>query len=627
MVEPDTLLADALERAGLTLAEVCKRPRRPRGPTVPRVRPSVDVALSAVRAQTRADVALSWSVDAATLDTIADTLAAERIGEPTKALLATYRRGLLNFNSGKTLKALAASADRLELGPQRVGWPPLVTGDADADAEGFRALREAATPPITFDYLEGEAGARIPVYVGNLTTIFVPAAVGLERLPARYVLLPLSGIVPSHNPNGFAPSAAYPPQLQERDYSRDKNEQAKVLRNAARFEPALVLNSNPDAINGPPIIDADGFVLGGNSRTMSILLYAQGNPAGWGEALRKALGEHCGVFGVPEVPDPQNWILARVLMGEYDEATISRLLNRAFTGAMGEAATATSAGKMLPAELLELLGDALEDSSLDAALTSAGASIGRILLESGYWLPTEAAAMVRGNGQLTPAARLSLEGAILGAAVQDRDLLGALTPAMRDVIGRIAPVLIALEGDPAAREKGASIAPGIRAALGYANRLLLQEKRERHGYILTLPMFDDPVRDRALSSLDHAAWVLWLMRASVAPSVATRRVFAYFRAVRRLLDTSQGGLDLFGLDAPSIAEIRPSLLDLPDVRGIDERPDVWLADRMTSAEVGLHPLRRDNPASVVVGVVNVAQAITALAWLVRSVAMLGGNEP
>lgn len=626
MAEVDTALADALNRAGLTLAEVCKRPKRAPRPNVPRERPPVDVGLSAVRAQTRADLAMTWSASAADLDTAADRLAAARMAEPTKALLATFDRGVMSYASAKTLQSLGKNADKLGLGKVRAGWPPLVSGDAEADAEGFRAMREAATPPITFDYLEGPTGARIPVYVGNVTTVLVPGASGLERLPARYCLIPLTAIVPSNDPHTFAPTPGYPAQLQERDYARDKNEQAKVTRNAARFEASLVLNSNPDAINGPPIIDADGYVLGGNSRTMSILLHAEGNPQGWADALRAALAGHCGVFGVPEVPDPQNWILVRVLMGDYDEAAISRLLNRAFTGSMGEAATQASTGRLLPSALLEQLGPLLEENSLEAVLSAYGRGIADELFTSGYWLQTDASAMVRPDGQLTPTARRMLEGAIMGAAVRDRETLAALVPSLRDVVGRIAPVIVALDADPAAVTSGAAIGDEIRAAIGFANRLAQLDTRDRESAILTVEMFADPVREAALSSGHNAAMVWWLLRAARAPAVAARRAFAYLRAVRADLNSAAqpmlGGLDLA---RRSVEDLRAEVLDLPmPYVYANRRPDEWLAEMLRYGDAPLRPMRAQNPA-VLMTIVNLAQAVTALAWFARSVDVLTGG--
>lgn len=111
-----------------------------------------------------------------------------------------------------------------------------------------------------------------------------------------YRLAEASDLVPSHDPVSFAPSAAYPEGLQERAYHRDKDEQAKVILNAQSLNPDFLVNTDPTAANGPPVIYPDGVALGGNSRTMAMIRAYRTDP-NKGAALRSALMSRASAFG------------------------------------------------------------------------------------------------------------------------------------------------------------------------------------------------------------------------------------------------------------------------------------------------------------------------------------------
>ena len=70
---------------------------------------------------------------------------------------------------------------------------------------------------------------------------------------AHYWIVQATALHASHLPFSFAEDPAYPKGIQERDYSRDKAEQTKVIEQARCLEPSYLVNDNPDAVNGPPI--------------------------------------------------------------------------------------------------------------------------------------------------------------------------------------------------------------------------------------------------------------------------------------------------------------------------------------------------------------------------------------
>ena len=63
-------------------------------------------------------------------------------------------------------------------------------------------------------------------------------------------------------------------QLQQLDRNyKDPRNAERILKQVAAFDPAYVLTESPDAVNGPPIIDDSGNVLGGNSRMTIARVY------------------------------------------------------------------------------------------------------------------------------------------------------------------------------------------------------------------------------------------------------------------------------------------------------------------------------------------------------------------
>jgi len=120
-----------------------------------------------------------------------------------------------------------------------------------------------------------------------------------EKTPllAQYCLIEAATIIPSHVADQkaikFRKNKKYPKGLQERRYHIDIQETDKVHKNARSFRPEYVINTNPDAITGPPIIDEKKIVLGGNSRAMTMqLIYSSGK----GDIIKTALKEECGFY-------------------------------------------------------------------------------------------------------------------------------------------------------------------------------------------------------------------------------------------------------------------------------------------------------------------------------------------
>lgn len=91
-----------------------------------------------------------------------------------------------------------------------------------------------------------------------------------------FAVVELFDIVASHNEETFGNSKDYPTDesgknVNDRNYTGDKNAQAKVVSVAQKLNPNIIVSTSATA-SGTPIISIDGMVVSGNNRTMSLKL-------------------------------------------------------------------------------------------------------------------------------------------------------------------------------------------------------------------------------------------------------------------------------------------------------------------------------------------------------------------
>ena len=114
--------------------------------------------------------------------------------------------------------------------------------------------------------------------------------------PAHYELLEADDVRASHLPSrGFQKNPAYGLE-NERRYHDEPGSRAKVMENAAKLDPAFLMES-VDANHGAPVIDHDNNVLGGNGRAMSIARAYESFPER-GEQYREALKANADRLGI-----------------------------------------------------------------------------------------------------------------------------------------------------------------------------------------------------------------------------------------------------------------------------------------------------------------------------------------
>jgi hypothetical protein len=273
---------------------------------------------------------------------------------------------------------------------------------------------------------EYEAGERISGADGREAELLTPSG----KLTARYRIVDASELQPSHDALTFAKNPAYPEGVQERAYHTSKEAQNRVIQQAQNYEPSYTINTNPDAVNGPPVITPDGTVLGGNSRAMSTQrLYKTGDANAYRDYLRKGAAS----FGLkPEDVDAvDNPVLVREVPAPETIEAARRLgseLNKSMTGALGVSERAVSAGKSITQESLAHVGNMLDElgdgATLRALMDKRGSELVRMLASDGVITERERPQFVdTANGGLSEEGKTFVERALLGSVVDDPVLM------------------------------------------------------------------------------------------------------------------------------------------------------------------------------------------------------------
>jgi hypothetical protein len=298
---------------------------------------------------------------------------------------------------------------------------------------------------------------------GKETSLLTPSG----KMPARYVLAEAADLIPSHDPSTFAKDPRYPEGVQERAYDKSKEAQARVIDQAQNYEPAYTVNTNPDAVNGPPVITRDGTVLGGNSRTMStIRLYRDGK----GETYRSALKRQAEEFGIsPDAVDGMKEpILVRRIDTPGDTENLRRIgtdLNRSMTGALGAAEKAVSAGKNIRPDTLRNVSGMLQegDHTLRELMAAQGPKLVQMMVSDGVITDRERPQYVdAATGGLNDAGKAFVEKALLGSVIDDPRLMEDAPKSVLNKIERSLGAITSFSG----RADEWNILPVIREAVG-----------------------------------------------------------------------------------------------------------------------------------------------------------------
>lgn len=303
---------------------------------------------------------------------------------------------------------------------------------------------------------------------GDRTSVVVPGPHCPLPIPAAYCLMELEELEPSHLPlEGWRVNPDYPKGVQERRYHKDKAEQRKVQRQASKlcFIPRLLLNTDPTALNGPPVVTRKGIVLGGNSRAMTLELVSKD---GRWPLYREELEKTASQFGlVPEVvKELKRPVLVRVVEDlTPDLPKLVTAFNAPLTQELEEVAASVSSGRNLSPTALAMLEELPENATLAAWLqTNASKPLVLELRRSGWVSPQQEGVLVTKQGTLSRRARAELESALLGSILPDAELQELLTLRLRDSLAKAAPFFAPI------RVKGWDIRPDLPDGIRWWHR-------------------------------------------------------------------------------------------------------------------------------------------------------------
>lgn len=281
---------------------------------------------------------------------------------------------------------------------------------------------------------------------GNATEVVLTSARGaLKVIPARFVLMRASDLVPSHDAQTFAARTDYPAGVQERRYEVDTNEQLKVVNVAQDMHPGLLQSTSTGAVDGTPVIAAGpaAVVLGGNGRSMGAQRHYQSGRT----ILRDYVIEHAGEFGLTaaqarQLEDPI--IVREVDVPRSEWPRMVRDLNVTLTQTMDADTEAAAQARQLPADVIRTIAGGLAQGEIGEFLRSR-ASLGLVgaLERSGFINRSNRGRMVESDGLLSREAALQLERQLLALLVPDTALLERLGLEIRNTLNRSAPLWLA----------------------------------------------------------------------------------------------------------------------------------------------------------------------------------------
>jgi hypothetical protein len=277
----------------------------------------------------------------------------------------------------RELAKLSSAMAKAQDGGEKAAAEALAVGAASTALQHFAMLMQAF--PGLRDKIGDQVRAALaelpsltprkePTQHGAETHVYVAGEGGKPTaLRARYRLMSAKDVIASHDPTkGFKKRDGYPDDVQERAYHRDQGEQLKVIRNAQSLNPSFVANTNPDAVNGPPLITQDGHALGGNSRTMSLQLAYADHPERAKE-YREYLKKNAHQFGLTE--DDVDALEQPVLVREVEVEDKSkknlqllvRQMNESFTQGMDPRTMQVAMGRKLDDAAMQSLASGMED--------------------------------------------------------------------------------------------------------------------------------------------------------------------------------------------------------------------------------------------------------------------------
>jgi hypothetical protein len=292
-----------------------------------------------------------------------------------------------------------------------------------------------------------------PVAVGEATTVRVPHED--RSFGARYAVREASDVIQSHNPITFEENPDY--QLRNDRNYRDPRNAERILEQVAEFDPAYLINDNPTANDGPPVIAPSGDVLGGNSRQMTLArVYAQRPEAA--QEYRDLLAKKAAQFGIDpaEIAAMRQPVLVREVDRELTPAESQAAVtsfNKVGTAALTSAERAVSDSARLSPQALDFISSAIESEGPEGTLAKAlegrgGTAIVNRLVDDNVISTAEKPLYIDQRGVLTQQGKDRISKLLLGRLFESADQIDRTPPSLRNKLERTVAPLSRLAGRP-----------------------------------------------------------------------------------------------------------------------------------------------------------------------------------
>jgi hypothetical protein len=293
------------------------------------------------------------------------------------------------------------------------------------------------------DTASEDAGTAVPIGTQR-TTVRTPDG----EIEGRYALVPLGRLITSHDPLSWSHDTRYPRGCQQREYHRDANEQMKVQKGAQTLEPSYLVTDTPTAVDGPPVVTAQGsdyLVLSGNGRTMMLRMATKlGTFTRYTDYLRHRAPQFG--FGAPDVTKTS--VLVRVVDVDVAGkcAYYSNLFNKGLTQGIDHTTEAFAHSRQLAPAALELIAEIIETADAETmadvyANPRASRSIAGVLRKAKILSDQNARTFTDAGGLFHDAGKLRVSAILLGALLEERELTD-MAKAYTAQILRTAPLLI-----------------------------------------------------------------------------------------------------------------------------------------------------------------------------------------
>ena len=318
------------------------------------------------------------------------------------------------------------------------------------------------------------APAAVPLVTGLRAKLGLPEQPGAHHAPVRiegrseplaaqYELRELDQVQASNDPLTMAKNPRYGGQ-QQRDYVGSTIEQMKVIQGADHFDTREVLSDAPNAVTGPPIVDAEGNVWAGNGRAMMYGRVYSGHAKTAPETVRAAVIESAPKFGLDpaQAAAMKRPIIVRQLAPEEVPKTateglaLSGELNIGVTTETDIRALAQSKAAALDKGLTafsEAVHAAPDDAPTIRKVFESGPAaraFSEALQADGIIPPIERARWLTEDGLLNKQGVDLAEEMLLARVIPDKATVDATPAALRDKVLRSVPAIMQIE----------SLAPG-----------------------------------------------------------------------------------------------------------------------------------------------------------------------